>query len=192
MKPTNANSLRRRHFLVTLRPATLPDAPAIAILHAESWRFAYRGSYPDSYLDGPVFEDRARVWNERLAAPAPNQHVTLAEDNGTLIGFACSYGDDDPEWGTLLDNLHVQPDRHRQGTGRLLLAEVASWSSQTYPGRGLYLWVLAQNDRAQRFYKALGASDQGTKTSTPPGGGAITAHRYTWSSAQLQSLQSPQ
>jgi GNAT superfamily N-acetyltransferase len=175
-------------MIPTLRPATPTDAPAIANLHAQSWRFAYRGAYPD----GPVFEDRARVWNERLTSPATNQHVTLAEDNGALIGFACSYGDDDAQWGTLVDNLHVHPNRHRQGTGRLLLAEVAAWCSQTYPDRGLYLWVLAQNDRAQRFYKSLGAADQGTKTSTPPGGGTITAHRYTWSPAQLQSLQPPQ
>ena len=175
---------------MNLRPATLADAAAIANLHAESWRFAYRGSYPDAYLDGPVFEDRAQVWNERLTSPAANQHVTLAEEAGALVGFACSYGDDDAQWGTLLDNLHVHPERHRQGTGRLLLAELASWCIQAYPGRGLYLWVLAQNDRAQRFYKALGATDQGTKTSTPPGGGTVTAHRYAWAAEQLQSLKS--
>lgn len=175
---------------LTLRPATLTDAPAIAALHAASWRFAYRGAYPDEYLDGPVFEDRARVWNERLTSPPANQHVTLAENGGKLIGFACSFGDDDEQWGTLVDNLHVRPDLHRQGTGRRLLAEVAAWCSETYPESGLYLWVLAQNDRAQRFYKALGATDHGTKSSTPPGGGTITAHRYAWTPEQLPSLSS--
>ena len=63
---------------VTLRLAILADAPAIAALHADSWRFAYRGAYSDEYLDGPVFEDRARVWQERMLSPRPNQHVILA------------------------------------------------------------------------------------------------------------------
>jgi ribosomal protein S18 acetylase RimI-like enzyme len=173
---------------ITRRAATQADAPAVAALHAESWRFAYRGAYSDEYLDGPVFEDRARVWNERLSSPPANQYVVLAEDADGLVGFACAYGAEDERWGTLVDNLHVRPALHRSGIGRRLLAEVAAWNLVEYPGSGVYLWVLAQNARAQAFYQHLGAKDVGTKTSVPPGGGSTVARRYVWSPEQLAGL----
>jgi GNAT superfamily N-acetyltransferase len=173
---------------ITLREATQADAPAIAALHAESWRFAYRGAYSDEYLDGPVFEDRARVWQDRMSSPRPNQHVILAEDGDALVGFVCAYGADDERWGTLVDNLHVRPDRHRQGTGKRLLAEVAAWCLAEHANSGLYLWVLEQNSRARRFYESLGAKDVESKSSVPPGGGATVAHRYVWPPAKLAAL----
>ncbi len=173
---------------VPLRLATRDDAPAIADLHADSWRFAYRGAYSDEYLDGPVFEDRAGVWEERMSSPPANQHVTLAEDGDALVGFVCAYGADDEHWGTLVDNLHVRPDRHGQGIGKRLLAEVAEWCLTEYPAGGLYLWVLEQNSRARRFYESLGAKDVETKSSVPPGGGTTFARRYVWSRAQLTEL----
>jgi GNAT superfamily N-acetyltransferase len=162
------------------RHATPKDATAIAALHAESWRANYRGAYRDEYLDGPVVEDRRRVWQERLSSPASNQLVVLAENDGELIGFACAYGADDPTWGSMLDNLHVRPGQQGRGTGAALLAEVAAWCRANYAGCGLYLWVLEQNRGAQRFYRRLGASDEGGELSEPPGGGQIRGRRYAW------------
>ena len=162
------------------REATAADALAVARLHAESWRTHYRGAYRDAYLDGDVVEDRLRVWQERLSTPAPNQFVVLAEDHDDLIGFACVYGGADPTWGSLLDNLHVRPGHQRRGVGAGLLAEVAAWCRANHPECGLYLWVLVQNQQAQRFYRRLGASDQGGELSEPPGGGRIHGRRYAW------------
>ncbi len=171
-----------------IRIATRADTDAIAALHAESSRFAYRGAYTDEYLDGPVYADRARVWDERLSAPPAHQYVVLAEDTDGLAGFACAYGNDDERWGTLVDNLHVRPDRHRQGTGTRLLAEVAAWCRQQYPGSGLYLWVHEQNDRARRFYESLGATEQERRSSVAPGGGTTINCRCVWSTAALATL----
>lgn len=162
------------------RQATRTDATAIAALHAESWQANYRGAYRDEYLDGPVVEDRRRVWEARLSAPAANQLVVLAEDDGELLGFACVYGGDDARWGSLLDNLHVRPGRQGRGIGAALLAEVAAWCRANFPERGLYLWVLEQNRGAQRFYRRLGASDEGGELSEPAGGGQIHGRRYAW------------
>jgi len=155
---------------------------AVATLHAESWRAHYRGAYRDEYLDGDVVRDRFRVWEERLSTPTPvpNQFVVLAEDDGDLIGFACVYGGDDETWGSLLDNIHVRPDYQQRGVGAALLAEVAAWCRERHADCGLYLWVLQQNHRAQRFYQRLGASDHGGEISEPPGGGQIHGRRYAW------------
>ncbi len=153
---------------------------AVATLHAESWRVHYRGAYRDEYLDGDVVEDRRRVWEERLSTRAPNQFVVLAEEDDDLIGFACAYGGDDETWGSLLDNIHVRPEHQGRGVGAALMAEVAAWCRASYADCGLYLWVLAQNSRAQSFYLRLGATDQGGEVSEPPGGGQIHGRRYAW------------
>ena len=100
---------------LNFREAVREDAPAIAKLHADSWRVTYRGSYRDEFLDGPVFQDRLDVWNQRMSSPVTNQFVLLAEDNDGLVGFACAYGGDSEQWGSLLDNLHVRRQQHRHG-----------------------------------------------------------------------------
>lgn len=164
------------------RTAHYEDKVSIATLHAESWRAHYRGAYRDQFLDGPVFDERMKVWEERLSVPSANQFVVVAEEDDRTVGFACAYGRDDERWGTLLDNIHVMPDRQRRGMGRHLLSEVAAWCSANYPDCGLYLWVLAQNTQAQRFYRGLGALDCGGGAFEPPGGGRITSRRYAWPS----------
>jgi GNAT superfamily N-acetyltransferase len=162
------------------REATRADAVAVAKLHAESWRAHYRGAYRDEYLDGDVFQDRLRVWEERLSVPVPHQFVILAEEGSDLIGFACAYGRHDQTWGSFLDNIHVRLDHQGRGVGAGLIAEVAAWCRANYSDCGLYLWVLEQNRGAQRFYQRLGASDQGGEVSEPPGGGQIHGRRYAW------------
>lgn len=166
--------------IMRFREATRADATAVAKVHAESWRAHYRGAYRDEYLDGDVFGDRLRIWEERLSTPAPNQLVVLADEEDSLIGFACVYGGHDETWGSFLDNLHVRPEHQGRGVGAGLMAEVTAWCRTNYPDCGLYLWVLEQNHRAQRFYRRLGARDQGGEISEPPGGGQIHGRRYAW------------
>jgi hypothetical protein len=55
------------------RHASIDDTAAIAVLHAESWRIAYRGALQDEFLDGDVFADRETQWAQRLSAPPENQ-----------------------------------------------------------------------------------------------------------------------
>ena len=166
-----------------LRPALPPDAPAIARLHAESWRRTYRGAFSDAYLDGPVFEERATLWDQRMATPRDDQYVMLATEGDQLLGFACTFGNEDPTWGALLDNLHTAEGFEGRGIGRRLLATSARWAEQHHPG-GFYLWVLDDNARARRFYEHLGATNEGPQPIATPDGGEVTQLRYVWHSLQ--------
>jgi GNAT superfamily N-acetyltransferase len=166
--------------MTSYRLATPDDAGAIARLHAESWRSSYRGLYPDAYLDGEVFADRAAVWQQRFSATKHPAALTLvAEEGGEVIAFAHSLVDDDPEWGTLLDNLHVHPERKRLGIGRGLMAETAAWVQDAGSTLGLYLWVLEGNTPARLFYDALGGRVTGRGTSDE-GGSSVPSLRYWW------------
>jgi len=163
-----------------IRIATAADAAAIAKLHAESWRSAYRGMLQDDYLDRKIFPERLALWEERFCTSATNQYVVVAEVEANVAGFACAYGDEDPVWGSFLDNLHVTPAYKRKGIGSALMRDVAQWSLGSWPDRGMYLWVLESNSPAIRFYERVGGRRAGEGLWNPPDGGEYRKLRYAW------------
>jgi ribosomal protein S18 acetylase RimI-like enzyme len=168
-----------------LRLARRSDAKAVAALHAASWQLAYRGILSDAYLERNVLADRGAVWEERLGQPPPRQHVVVADDGGCLLGFACVYFNEDPVWGSLLDNIHVDRKAQRRGLGTRLLRQIAGVCVSSAPGSGLYLSVLENNTTAQRFYYAHGAQNVGTETWDAPDGNELLCLRLAWPASRL-------
>jgi GNAT superfamily N-acetyltransferase len=166
--------------VVEFRLANQKDAARITGLHAASWRDTYRGLLSDEYLDGDLVAERAKIWVERLTTPNPKQRIVLAEADRGLAGFACAFGSDDPELGTLLDNLHVSREFQRQGIGAKLMLEIASWCQDELPGEGLFLWVLEGNRQARQFYEQLGAIKVNEDFWHAPDGRLIPGLCYAW------------
>ncbi len=143
--------------MLSYRTATATDAPAIAALHARSWRRSYRDDYDPTYLDVHAPAERLATWTRRFAEEPDAFRVVLAEDESSrLLGFACTFPDHDPERGSLLDNLHVAPEAQGLGIGRELLRRSARWAQAVAPGRPFYLMVLSSNTSAIGFYERLG------------------------------------
>ncbi|MDJ0788053.1 MAG: GNAT family N-acetyltransferase [Myxococcota bacterium] len=163
-----------------IRLATSEDADPIASLHTRSWRESYRGSFTDAYLDGDLLAERQGVWRERLTSPSAEQFVGLALDGEELAGFVCAYAGDDPEWGALIDNLHVVAEAKRKGVGRSLMRRAGEWLVSQRPEEGVYLWVLEANAPGRRFYERLGATDQGVTVMETHGSAIVRSCRYTW------------
>jgi ribosomal protein S18 acetylase RimI-like enzyme len=167
--------------MLRYRFATPADADAIAALHADSWSRHYRGAYPDAYLDGDAPGDRRTVWRERFRVASDRQFTIVAEQENDVAGFAHTYLDADPEWGALLDNLHVRYTLKRQGVGRALMAESAAALVERRPASPLYLWVLQQNAAAQAFYTAVGGTIVEEQLANHiPGGGTARVYRVAW------------
>jgi ribosomal protein S18 acetylase RimI-like enzyme len=166
---------------VVLRAATESDAPAIAALHADSWRRHYRGAFLDSYLDGDIDPERLEVWTHRLEPPRLHQFTACAELSGDVVGFVHTEFGQDPTWGALVDNLHVTSVRKGMGIGTQLLSVAAQELVWHRPSESLHLWVLDQNVAAQAFYDARGGRRVETTLRGPfPGGGTAVGHRYYW------------
>ena len=168
------------------REATSTDAPGIAALHAASWQAHYRGAYSDEFLDGDVVADRIAVWTERMNSPGADTITLVADAGAGVAGFAHTIIGEDPRWGALLENLHVDRSLHRHGVGRQLMSRTAAAVLQRAPSRGLHLWVLEQNTQGQAFYSALGGRCVERAPTLPPGGhperlnGSPWRLRFAW------------
>jgi hypothetical protein len=167
--------------MLVLREATQHDAAAIARLHADSWRSAYRGMLSDDYLDHRVYSERATLWQQRFSDRSEKPFFAiLAEIDSDLAGFACVFPDQDPTYGAFLDNLHVVPQRTGHGMGGRLLAAVAERLLADEKRGGLYLWVIEQNARARRFYSKAGALEVECVALPMPDGSRQSEVRCYW------------
>jgi GNAT superfamily N-acetyltransferase len=171
---------------MTIRPAELADAGAIAQLHTYSWQTAYRGILRDDFLAGPLRENRQVLWHARLSDVDRTSQFVLVDEHGRAIrGFACAFLDADSEWGCLLDNLHVVPELKGKGLGRLLMSAVAERVLQSNSIGRLHLWAYEQNLGARRFYERLGGAITQRRCEPALDGTQVNAVRYCWSDLSI-------
>lgn len=146
-----------------LRQATEQDVSVISRIHAASWRTAYRGMVPQSYLDrldDRHWEQPFTVWLREGTIQA-----TIAFSGDTPVGCV-SYGkpigvsasdveDAAPEEYGYLLSLYVLPGEVGKGYGKALLhAAERALKQQGYTH--CFLYVLDQNTNARRFYEHCG------------------------------------
>ena len=164
-----------------LTPATASDAAAIALLHAQSWRSAYRGMLSDEYLDRHVVADRLEFWTARFATVAPDRRFIMqAHSNGKLMGFVCVLLDTEPDWGARLDNLHVSPESKGTGIGYVLFNAAREWIASVSPGMAMHLWCVERNHVARRFYERQGGQIVETATRPVAQDLSVPELRYWW------------
>jgi GNAT superfamily N-acetyltransferase len=166
---------------VTIRAAVVDDARAIAQIHVDGWRAAYRGQMPDALLDGLSVDKRTDDRRKDIATPRSPEHRTwVAESDGRIVAFALTgpTRDENAAAGVAeLFALYADPARWGTGAGRALLAHVVS----DLRGRGLAavtLWVLDTNARARRFYEIAGFVADGGEKSETFGGSTLRELRY--------------
>lgn len=169
-----------------LRPATMLDLEAIAMLHAANYRLAYRGALRDEFLAGDLEAERRRHWQDRLQRPPAQQIVEVLEQDGHLVGFSCTELDESPVWGSKLANLHVDAACQGRGLGARLLRSIAARCAAR--DGGLYWWVVESNAAARRFYGRLGAVEQDRGTWEAPDGGRVPWIRYAWTAGEARAF----
>ena len=161
-----------------IRPATAADLEAIAALHAESWRTAYRGVLPDAFLDGPIEDDRIGHWRELMEGLGDERTVLVTNTDDGLAGFVSVAPSSGDGFDGYIEHIHVRPDLKGAGIGRRLLAEAADRLIAMGCGSA-YLLVFDGNREAIRFYERLGGVtiSDGTEDMA---GGSIPRSRVEW------------
>lgn len=161
-----------------IRQANPEDARSCASVHIESWKVAYRGLVPDSYLDDLDFLAREESFRQ-IYTRQPEDNF-LVEENGQVIGILTigECRDDDLEmactgeiWG-----IYLHPEHWRKGVGRILcnfaLRELLERSYEE-----VVLWVFEGNEYARKFSEAMGFSADGASKTLEPGA-RLKAIRY--------------
>ena len=143
-----------------MRDAGPEDAPAVAALHAASWRSAYRGFAEAAYLDGAAAADLLASWTRALAAAPAGSFVILDEAEGGLRAFISVKLAVEPGYDAFVYALHVDPARRGDGIGRRLLG-LAVERLIAGGHRSLALRAFDGNPGAIRFYRRLGGSLEG-------------------------------
>ena len=133
-----------------IRAATSDDVPTIAAL--------IRGLAEYEQLAHEVALDEADLRNH-LFGTQRFAEVVLAEDAGTIVGFALffhNYSTFLAKPGIYLEDLFVLPDHRGAGHGTVLLSHLARLAIERGCGR-LEWSVLDWNEPSIAFYRSLGA-----------------------------------
>lgn len=164
--------------IMNIRPAGPEDAAAVAAIHCESWRSAYRGILPDAYLDHEAPAERLRYWAAKLAAPSEGGFVLMAANGGDPVGFVAVSRPGEPGYDADIDSLHVDPARRGGGVGQRLLGAAAA-RLVADGASSACLRVYDANEAAARFYRRLGGVADATGID-PFAGADMPDTRYGW------------
>ena len=72
---------------ITVRAATVADAPAIARIQVLGWDHAFGHIMSKEFRSARGVVVREGEWRERLEAPKPGTHYLVAEDADEVVGI---------------------------------------------------------------------------------------------------------
>lgn len=147
-----------------IRKASPDDALGIARAHIDSWRSAYRGLLPDDRLARLDYVRGAERFRESISTGS--EDIYVVEQTGSVAGFLalgpCRDGDMDKEPAGEIYALYLSPEYWRRGIGRsMCLKAEGILKSQGYSL--IVLWVFESNQRARKFYEAMGFMADGCR-----------------------------
>lgn len=145
--------------MVIVRDAVPADADALAAAHIEGWRVAYRGLFPDEYLDAPEFaRQRIDTWRGWTWNASGRNRLLCVEAEGAAVGFSLigpARDTDDlvnePGTGEVYA-FYLRPGAWGTGAAApLMRASIDHLRAEAFTSA--VLWVLRDNPRARRFYE---------------------------------------
>lgn len=151
------------------------DYAAVSRIYAESWRSAYRGLLPQSYLDS-ITDDE---WAERLSQK--ERYSFVVEKAGHTIGTASCGKSRNPkfsDWGEIYA-IYFLPQYTRHGYGKRLLKYVLV-QLQELGYRSAFLMVLEDNVSARSFYEKSGFTLADGTTDVVIGGQPVREVSYVY------------
>jgi ribosomal protein S18 acetylase RimI-like enzyme len=139
---------------VAVRPAVAGDAEAIAAIHVRAWQQTYRHLVDTERLDALDPADRVERWRDNILTDG--QAVFVGELDGVVVAWATAAVRDAAEHPRALEvnGIYALASAHGSGVGQALLDAAIGTA-------GAFLWVAADNPRAQAFYRRNGFRPDG-------------------------------
>lgn len=128
------------------------EAKQTSKLFQTTWQKTYKGMLPDAFLDNIP----ATAWVKRLNESG--RHNLIFEDDDNKVRAAVSYGR--PRDTRMLGcgelmALYVEPDFQGYNVGKTLLNAAENELKKMGYGK-IYLWCLADDEDAQKFFTHFG------------------------------------
>lgn len=146
---------------MTIRPATLDDADALASLSAHTFTETFGHLYPPEDLEHFLTTTYTADAYARILED-PYHAIWVIEQDDELIGYIlagpCSLPHEDvtPE-DREIKRLYIKKEHQNSGDGRRLMHTAMDWIGD----RTTWLGVWSENYGAQRFYQRFGFSKAG-------------------------------
>ena len=156
---THLNLLSMKTGALAIRRATPDDAGAIADVHDQAWRSAYRGILPGTELERMIARRGPAWWERAVRRRVPILVLDPGTDDGPAgyVTFGQSRARTLPFRGEIYE-LYLKPEYQGLGFGRELFG-AAKEELAARGRRSLVVWALADNEPA--FYMRLGGRPVG-------------------------------
>jgi GNAT superfamily N-acetyltransferase len=139
-----------------IRPGTVADSHALAVIQIAGWEAAYRHIVPPELFAARTVEVREAEFRSLFAAADDDVRVWVSERGGEALGFALTRRglDRDIENPGELKLFYVQPALRSSGIGLPLFEHAVGDLSE----RGLqpYLYTFRDNAAARGWYERRG------------------------------------
>ena len=164
---------------MNVRLAAATDAAAIARVHVDSWRTAYKGIVASAFLERLSHERSQQWWENVLANPPARSCLHVLEADSEIVGFAYAGETRAPEfpYDAELSAIYILEEHQGKGGGRRLFDAVRT-SLTNARFTSMLLWVL-ENNPSRGFYDRLGGSIVASKQDKI-GDDDVTEIAYGW------------
>ncbi len=169
---------------LSIRPARLLDARAIAGVHVTSWRETYRGIIAETYLEARTPENRTEMWHLALDNMARNCVFLVVEDAaGEIVGFAYGGPARDSDFGQSgeLYAMYLLKSYQGRGTGKAMFG--AFLENMRAQGIGEIYAKVIQGNPSRGFFIKMGGRSRGFVQGTMAGrrgGRRLTEEVFDW------------
>ncbi|MCI8474051.1 MAG: GNAT family N-acetyltransferase [Oscillospiraceae bacterium] len=168
---------------------------AMSLIHALGWRDTYKGYIPNAYMDREITDDRwVPVFRKNFETRSCHGLLLFRDETPVACINYCaarthnynSDGEDNWDflnapyagWGEIA-SFYTHPEERGRGYGGLLFEE-AVHRLHSMGFQDVFVFVLRENERAQKFYASHGFSWDGSCVEIPfPPDTVLTDLRYT-------------
>ena len=143
---------------ILTRLAQAADIPAIAQVHLDASKIAYRDILGPALVDGLTLAGRIALWERRFAGISLRGRLRVLCAGSQIIGFALCDASQDAGAESLaceLKSLYLAPAHWRAGHG-VRLIDLVSRDFQRRGFEAMILWTIRLNVRARGFYEHIG------------------------------------
>ena len=130
-----------------IRVAGVADASVVGKVHSEAWKSAYRGSFPDGFINGDTASKRT---DEFLNSIKDDKYTYyLLQESNQTAGIVKTHAEEN---SLEIESFYILNEYKGKGLGSRFIDFIKNSAKPEC----IFLWVLENNSKARHFYENNG------------------------------------